>query len=68
MFNNIRVETCGIQDALMLSQRLAIWNELDRRKKENSEIDYLQVFQAGEVKVWVIDDGRATTMLLPDEY
>ena len=68
MFNNMRVETCGIQDALMLSQRVAIWNELDRRKKENPEIDYLQVFSEGSTKVWVIDDGQATTMLLPDEY
>lgn len=68
MFEKQRLVTCGVLDRLSPAIQEKIWKELEERKQENPDLDYLQVFRIAGLEVWVIDDGMATTMLFPEEY
>jgi hypothetical protein len=68
VFETQRVLTRGIAENLSAYQIERIWQQLESRKRKNSNLDYLQVFSLAGQEIWVIDDGNATTMLFPSEY
>lgn len=68
MFDNEKLVSCGVMDKLSPEIQEKIWNELESRKTKNSALNHLQVFNITGFEIWVIDDGWATTMLLPEEY
>jgi len=68
MFTSQRVVTCGVMEKFSVEQQEQIWFELEARQRNDPNLDYLQVFHINQAEVWVIDDGNATTMLLPSEY
>lgn len=68
MFENQKLLTKGIAENLTASQITKTWKELETRKQKNLKLDHLQVFKNAGQEIWIIDDGNATTMLLPDEY
>lgn len=68
MFENQKLLTKGIAENLTASQIARIWQELEARRQKNPKLDYLQVFKNAGLEIWIIDDGSATTMLLPEEY
>lgn len=68
MFESQRLITRGIEEKLSPFLQEKIWRELEERKQKNPGLDYLQVFKIAGLEIWIIDDGFATTMLLPEEY
>jgi len=41
---------------------------LREKVKEGAHLDYLQVFEIGGQRLWIIDDGAVVTALRPDDY
>ena len=41
---------------------------LQKKVSEGARLDYLQVFDVNGQRLWIIDDGRTVTALLPDDY
>lgn len=41
---------------------------LHQKVKEGAGLDYLQVFEIGGQRLWIIDDGAVVTALRPDDY
>ena len=69
LFVNERVITRGVADELSDEEMMWVWHELRARQRLYGKyLSYLQVFYVRQKKVWVLDDGSVTTMLLPEEY
>ena len=41
---------------------------LHQKVAQGEALDYLQVFEIGGQRLWIIDDGDVTTALLPMDY
>ena len=41
---------------------------LPQKVAQGESLDYLQVFEIGGQRLWIIDDGDVTTALLPMDY
>jgi len=79
LFVNERVITIGVAERLSDEEIMWIWHELRARQRlYGKRLSYLQVFYIRRdkiayahrplEKVWVLDDGSVTTMVLPEEY
>ena len=68
----IPVVTAGVSEGFSEGEIGAMFNQglemLKERSDEDSEYFKLRVVRKDEPRVWIIEDGEAITLLLPEEY
>ncbi|MDP2904756.1 MAG: septation protein SpoVG family protein [Candidatus Omnitrophota bacterium] len=67
MFDTARVVTDLVSERLTKVQIALVWESLEFRRDTIQDPGPLQVFWLVEGEIWVYDNGRITTMLLPNE-
>ena len=67
MFDTARVVTDLVSKRLTKGQIALVWESLEFRRDTIQDPGPLQVFWLAEGEIWVYDNGRITTMLLPNE-
>jgi len=67
MFDTARVVTDLVSERLTKGQIALVWESLEFRRDTIQDPGPLQVFWLAEGEIWVYDNGRITTMLLPNE-
>jgi hypothetical protein len=67
MFDTARVVTDLVSERLTKEQIALVWESLEFRRDTIQDPGPLQVFWLSEGEIWVYDNGRITTMLLPNE-
>ncbi len=67
MFDTARVVTDLVSEKLTKGQIALVWESLEFRRDTIQDPGPLQVFWLAEGEIWVYDNGRITTMLLPNE-
>jgi hypothetical protein len=67
MFGTARVVTDLVSERLTKDQIALVWESLEFRRDTIQDPGPLQVFWLAEGEIWVYDNGRITTMLLPNE-
>ena len=67
MFDTARVVTDLVSERLTKDQIALVWESLEFRRDTIQDPGPLQVFWLAEGEIWVYDNGRITTMLLPNE-
>ena len=67
MFDTERVVTDLAQEKLTNGQINLVWEMLEFRRDTKQDPERLQVFWLAGCEIWVYDDGKITTMLLPNE-
>jgi hypothetical protein len=67
MFDTARVVTDLVSERLTKVQIALVWESLEFRRDTIQDPGPLQVFWLAEGEIWVYDNGRITTMLLPNE-
>ena len=67
MFDTARVVTDLVLERLTKGQIALVWESLEFRRDTIQDPGPLQVFWLVEGEIWVYDNGRITTMLLPNE-
>jgi hypothetical protein len=67
MFDTARVVTDLVSEKFTKGQIALVWESLEFRRDTIQDPGPLQVFWLAEGEIWVYDNGRITTMLLPNE-
>ena len=67
MFDTARVVSDLVLEKLTKGQIALIWEGLEFRRDTIRDPGPLQVFWLAGDEIWVYDNGRLTTMLLPNE-
>jgi len=67
MFDTARVVTDLVSKRLTKGQIALVWESLEFRRDTIQDPGPLQVFWLAEGEIWVYDNGRITTMFLPNE-
>ena len=67
MFDTARVVTDLVKERLTEGQITLVWESLEFRRDTIQDPGPLQVFWLSGCEIWVYDDGKITTMLLPNE-
>ena len=67
MFDTARVVTDLVKERLTEGQIAIVWESLEFRRDTIQDPGPLQVFWLAGCEIWVYDDGKITTMLLPNE-
>jgi len=67
MFDTARVVTDLVSERLTKGQIALVWESLEFRRDTIQDPGPLQVFWLAEGEIWVYDNGRITTMFLPNE-
>ena len=67
MFDTARVVSDLVSEKLTKGQIALIWEGLEFRRDTIQDPGPLQVFWLAGDEIWVYDDGKITTMLLPNE-
>ena len=67
MFDTARVVTDLVSEKLTKNQIALVWESLEFRRDTIQDPGPLQVFWLAEGEIWVYDNGRITTMFLPNE-
>jgi len=67
MFDTARVVTDLVSERLTKGQIVLVWESLEFRRDTIQDPGPLQVFWLAEGEIWVYENGRITTMFLPNE-
>ena len=67
MFNTSRVVSDKVKETFTNGQINLVWEMLEFRRDTMQDPERLQVFWLAGCEVWVYDDDKVTTMLLPNE-
>jgi len=67
MFDADREVTDLVEEKLTNGQIDLVWGMLRFRRDTMQDPERLQVFWLAGCEIWVYDDGKITTMLLPNE-
>jgi len=59
--------TDQVSERLTMGQIERIWQQVDTKKKDDSDRLSLQVFWLAGVEVWVVNEGGVITMMFPNE-